>query len=51
MVEKLGIVAVVGAAAVACEVRVTMTPGDVVGSVTERLSKLWVARAGDVCEV
>lgn len=51
MVERLGIVAVVRAAAGACEVRVTMTPGDVVGSVTERLLNVWVACAGDVCEV
>jgi hypothetical protein len=51
VVERLGIVAVVGAAAGTCEVRVTMTPGDVVGSVTERLLKVWVASAGDACEV
>jgi hypothetical protein len=33
-------VAVVGTAAGACEVMVTMTPGDVVGSVTERSLKV-----------
>ncbi len=51
MVEKLGAVAVVGAAAGACEFIVTMTPGDVVGSVTERSLKVWVACTGVACEV
>jgi hypothetical protein len=39
------------AAAGACEVMVTTTPGDVVGSVTERLLNVCVACTGAVCEV
>lgn len=51
MVERLGVGAVVGAAAGAWEVTGTTTPGEVVGSVTEKLLKVWVACTGAVCEV
>ncbi len=48
VVERLGAVDVVGAAAGAWEVVGTITPGEVVGSVTERLLNVWVACAGVV---
>ena len=63
MVERLGIGSVLGVAAGAVpgavvgvtdgawEVTVTTTPGDVVGSVTERSLNVCVACTGVVCEV
>lgn len=59
MVERLGAGSVVGSAAGvvtgsvagAWEVMVTTTPGEVVGSVTERSLNVCVACTGVVCEV